>query len=116
MEEKPEEKIGQYLVRLNVMYNARMYLVVTETEHPVNGMDFIAVENAVTALKQELFRQSSLADLEKKFQSDIMNNILNGKVHSIQELRRDSSCLGFLWMLPTVLLRSISDMVQIRLI
>ena len=28
-------------------------LVVTETEHPVNGMDFIAVENAVTALKQE---------------------------------------------------------------
>ena len=27
---KPEEKIGQYLVRLNVMYNARMYLVVTE--------------------------------------------------------------------------------------
>ena len=57
-------------------------------------MDFIAVENAVTALKQELFRQSSLADLEKKFQSDIMNNILNGKVHSIQELRRDSSLLG----------------------
>ena len=94
LEEKPEEKIGQYLVRLNVMYNARMYLVVTETEHPVNGMDFIAVENAVTALKQELFRQSSLADLEKKFQSDIMNNILNGKVHSIQELRRDSSLLG----------------------
>ena len=65
-----------------------------ETEHPVNAMDFIAVENAVTALKQELFRQSSLADLEKKFQSDIMNNILNGKVHLIQELRRDSSLLG----------------------
>ena len=88
------QKIGQYLVRLNVMYNARMYLVITELEHPVSDMDFIAVENAVTALKQELFRQNSLADLEKKFQSDIMNNILNGKVHSIQELRRDSSLLG----------------------
>ena len=92
--EDSQKKIGQYLVRLNVMYNARMYLVITELEHPVSDMDFIAVENAVTALKQELFRQNSLADLEKKFQSDIMNNILNGKVHSIQELRRDSSLLG----------------------
>lgn len=89
-----QQKIGQYLVRLNVMYNARMYLVITEMDHPVSDMDFIAVENAVTALKQELFRQNSLADLEKKFQSDIMNNILNGKVHSIQELRRDSALLG----------------------
>lgn len=94
MLDEEAEKIGQYLVRLNVMYNARMYLVITETDHPVNDMDFIAVENAVTALKQELFRQNSLADLEKKFQSDIMNNILNGKVHSIQELRRNSSLLG----------------------
>ena len=92
--EDSQKKIGQYLVRLNVMYNARMYLVITELEHPGSDMDFIAVENAVTALKQELFRQNSLADLEKKFQSDIMNNILNGKVHSIQELRRDSSLLG----------------------
>ena len=90
MLDEEAEKIGQYLVRLNVMYNARMYLVITETDHPVNDMDFIAVENAVTALKQELFRQNSLADLEKKFQS----NILNGKVHSIQELRRNSSLLG----------------------
>lgn len=94
MLDEEAEKTGQYLVRLNVMYNARMYLVITETDHPVNDMDFIAVENAVTALKQELFRQNSLADLEKKFQSDIMNNILNGKVHSIQELRRNSSLLG----------------------
>lgn len=91
-EERPLH--GQYIVRLNVMYNAKMYLVITELNQNLNDMDFIAIENAVTALKQELFRQHSIADLEKKFQNDIMNNILNGKFHSVQELQRDAKLLG----------------------
>lgn len=63
--EETNEMCGQYLVRLNVMYNARMYLVITELNESLGSMDYIAVENAVTALKQELFRQHSLVDLEK---------------------------------------------------
>lgn len=85
---------NQYLVRLNVMYNARMYLAITECNNPMKSMDYIAVENAVTALKQELFRQQSIGELEKKFQNDVMNNLLNGKIHSRQELMRDLKLLG----------------------
>lgn len=89
-----EEVYGQYIVQLNVMYNVRMYLTITETNANLSTMDYIAIENAVTALKLEMFRQHSIADLEKKFQNDIVNNILNGKVHSTQELQRDIKLLG----------------------
>ena len=89
-----EKEYRQYLVRLNVMYNAKMYLVITECGSPLTDMDYIAVENAVTALRQELFRQQSITELEKKFQNDVMNNILNGKLNSRQELQRDIRLLG----------------------
>lgn len=89
-----EQVYGQHIVRLNVMYNAKMYLAITEMNAKLGVMDYIAIENAVTALKLELFRQHSIADLEKKFQNDIVNNILNGKVHSTQELQREIKLLG----------------------
>lgn len=84
----------QYLVKLKVMYNMKMYLVVTTLNNPMSSMDYIAIENAVTALKQELFRQQSIGELEKKFQNDIMNNLLNGKVRSNQEILKDIHMLG----------------------
>lgn len=92
---KNDEKLyRQSLVRLNVMYNVTMYLAITECNSPLGDMDYIAIENAVTALRQELFRQQSIAELEKKFQNDIINNILNGKINSRQELQRDIRLLG----------------------
>lgn len=84
----------QYLVRLNLMYNKRMYLAVTALHNPFGSMEQIAVENALTALKQELFRQHTIEEVERKFQSDIMNNILNGKVRPGDELQKDIKLLG----------------------
>ena len=46
------------------------------------------------ALQFELVRQYSVAELEKKFQNDIMHNILNGKIDSISELQKNTSLLG----------------------
>ena len=94
LSEEHEQPCNQYIVRLNLMYNVKLYLVVTECNSPIDSMAHIAIENGVTALKHELFRQYSIAELEKKFQSDIWNNILNGKVNTLQELRRSTKILG----------------------
>lgn len=84
----------QYLVKLKVMYNRKMYLAVTASRNLFGDMDDIAVENAVTALRQELFRQHSIEELEEKFQNDSMNHILSGKIHSRQDVERDIKLLG----------------------
>ena len=94
LDEGDEETCEQYLVKWRAMYNRSMYLVVTALDSPLGDMDDIAIENAVTALRQELFRQHSVEELEEKFQNDIITQLLIGKIHSMQELERAIGHLG----------------------
>lgn len=84
----------QYLVKWRITYNRGMYLAVTASRSPFGEMDEITVENAVTALRQELFRQHMVAELEEKFRNDIITQLLNGEKHSKQELGQAVRHLG----------------------
>lgn len=84
----------QYIVKWRIMYNRRVYLVITASKSPFGDTDDIAIENAVTALKQEMFRQHSVEELEEKFQNDIITQILNGNIHTRKELEREVKHLG----------------------
>ncbi|MEY8482073.1 PucR family transcriptional regulator ligand-binding domain-containing protein [Lachnospiraceae bacterium 48-21] len=92
-DEKPKV-CYQYIVKWRIMYNRRVYLVITASNSQFGDMDDIAVENAVTALKQEMFRQHTVEELEEKFQNDIITQILNGNFHSRKELEREVKRLG----------------------
>lgn len=84
----------QYIVKVKLNLRERLYLVITEMNDPFDIMDVIATESAIWALQFELVRQYSVTELEKKFQNDIMHNILNGKIDSISELQKNTSLLG----------------------
>ena len=84
----------QYIIKVKLNIRERLYLVITDRNEPFDVMDSIAAESAVWALQFELVRQYSVAELEKKFQNDIMHNILNGKIDSISELQKNTSLLG----------------------
>ncbi len=84
----------QYIVKVKLNLRERLYLVITEEEDSFDVMDAIATESAIWALQFELVRQYSVTELEKKFQNDIMHNILNGKIDSISELQKNTSLLG----------------------
>lgn len=84
----------QYIIKVKLNIRERLYLVITAKNEPFDVMDSIAAESAVWALQFELVRQYSVAELEKKFQNDIMHNILNGKIDSISELQKNTSLLG----------------------
>lgn len=91
---KQEGEYTQYLIQLKVSSGVKMYLVVTELNRTLDMMDCIAIENAITALQYEFSRQYAVTELEKKFQNDIMHNILNGKVHSVEVLKKSTNLLG----------------------
>ena len=88
------ENRQQYIVKVKLNLRERLYLVITEEEDSFDVMDAIATESAIWALQFELVRQYSVTELEKKFQNDIMHNILNGKIDSISELQKNTSLLG----------------------
>lgn len=84
----------QYLVRIITNYHEKIYVVVTEKNQTFSMMDCIAVESAINALQFELARKYSIGEVERKFQNDIMHNLLNGKIHSSEELQKHTRLLG----------------------
>ena len=91
---RQEGEEPQCLKQVKMSFREKIYLVVTERNQALDVMDFIAAESAITALRFEFSRQYAVTELEKKFQNDIMHNILNGKIHSIGELQKNTTLLG----------------------
>ena len=91
---RQEGEEPQCLIQVKMSFREKIYLVVTERNQALDVMDFIAAESAITALCFEFSRQYAVTELEKKFQNDIMHNILNGKIHSIGELQKNTTLLG----------------------
>ncbi|MEG2016998.1 MAG: PucR family transcriptional regulator ligand-binding domain-containing protein [Clostridium sp.] len=89
---KGEERI-QYLIYLNITMDIKRYLVITEINRAIDTMDYIAIENAITEVLHECSRQNSILELEKKFQNDIIYNLLNGKIHSKDQLLKSTNLL-----------------------
>nr|WP_317450134.1 PucR family transcriptional regulator ligand-binding domain-containing protein [uncultured Sellimonas sp.] len=90
---KQKGEFVQYIVRVSMNVGIQMYLVVTEKVSSFTKMDCIAIENAIVALQYEFSRQFAIEELEKKFQNDILNNILNDKVTSEAELEKSAGLL-----------------------
>ena len=91
---RQEGEEPQCLIQVKMSFREKIYLVVTERNQALDVMDCIAAESAFTALRFEFSRQYAVTELEKKFQNDIMHNILNGKIHSIGELQKNTTLLG----------------------
>ncbi|QOV19727.1 PucR family transcriptional regulator ligand-binding domain-containing protein [Blautia liquoris] len=90
---KQEDEHNRYIVEINLNVGLRMYLVVTEMMSTFSLMDCIALENAIIALQYEFSRIFAVSELEKKFQNDLLHNILSGNIESIEELKKSSSLL-----------------------
>lgn len=90
---KQEDEHIRYIIEINLNVGIKMYLVVTEIISKFSLMDCIAVENAIIALQYEFARTFAVSELEKKFQNDILHNILSGNIESIDELKKSSNLL-----------------------
>lgn len=89
-----EGEYKQYIVKIQLNAGGlKMYLVVTEKHSHFTAMDCIAIENALVALQYEFSREFAVEELEKKFQNDVLNNILNGKITSDTELEKNARLL-----------------------
>lgn len=86
--------LTQYVIKIQLNVGVRMYLVVTEKLKDFTLMDCIAIENAIIALQYEFSRSFAVSELEKKFQNDILHDILTGNVKSIDELKKNTKLLG----------------------
>lgn len=93
MEQK--EKIGhQIVVPIETINHIKTYLLIGEMNKPLEELDFIAVENAATSLSLELVKRFAVAEVDKRFKNDLLEQLIEGKLPS-NILYQDANLIGW---------------------
>ncbi|MFF2446696.1 PucR family transcriptional regulator [Neobacillus sp. NPDC058068] len=89
------QKGYQIVVPVETINHIKTYLLIGEMNKPLEELDFIAVENAATALSLELVKQFAVAEVDKKFKNDLIGEIIEGKYQSKVTLYQNANLVGW---------------------
>lgn len=92
---EPNEGIGhQIVVPIETINHIKTYLLIGEMNKPLEELNFIAVENAATALSLEFVKKFAVAEVNKRFKNDLLEQLIEGKVPS-NILYQDANLIGW---------------------
>jgi len=90
----PSKKYEQLIAHVRDYHKQKVYMAVSYVNQKFNSLDIIAVENAMFAVKELLIRQQIMEGTEQKYQDNIWNNILYGKIKLPNELDKAAENLN----------------------
>ncbi|WP_066289991.1 PucR family transcriptional regulator [Bacillus sp. FJAT-29937] len=85
----------QIVVPIETLHHVKTYLLIGEMNKSLQELDLIAVENAATSLSLELVKQFAVAEVEKKFKNDLIDELISGKIHSLQSIHEKANVIGW---------------------
>lgn len=83
----------QYVVKIDVLSEVEIYIAITEENRKLTELDYMAIENAIINLQYGFLSEFAQNELKKKYQRDIIHNILNGLL-SPKEMVEAAAGLG----------------------
>ncbi|WP_229740632.1 PucR family transcriptional regulator [Ornithinibacillus halotolerans] len=90
-----EQKCEQIVVTIETINHIKMHLIISELNKEVTSFDFIAIENAVTALSLGLVKKFAIAEVEQKFKDDLIDDLISGKKQSLHTLQDRANVINF---------------------
>ena len=75
----------EYIQKINIINNCHYYLVITEVNEPLNELDFITLDNTITALFYLLTQDVTKREMETKYYRDLRYRLLNGSMSNAEE-------------------------------
>lgn len=75
----------EYIQQINILNYYNYYLVVTEANEPLDELDFVALDNIITALFYLLAQDVTKRKLEIKYYRDLRYRLLNGSMSDSEE-------------------------------
>ncbi|WP_432360980.1 PucR family transcriptional regulator [Sporosarcina sp. UB5] len=85
----------QIVVPIETINHNKMYLLIGEITKSLGELDLIAVENAAISLSLELVKQFAVAEVEKKYKNDVIEELISGKVQSINAIYEKANMIGW---------------------
>lgn len=83
----------QYVVKFSILSEVEIYITITEENRELTELDYMAIENAIINLQYGFLSEFAQNEVKKKYQRDIIHNILNGLLSS-KEMTEAAAQLG----------------------
>ena len=83
----------QYAVKFAILSEVEIYITITEENRELTELDYMAIENAIINLQYGFLSEFAQDEVKKKYQRDIVHNILNGLLSS-KEMTEAAAQLG----------------------
>ena len=83
----------QYVVKFAILNEMEIYITITEENRELTELDYMAIENAIINLQYGFLSEFAQDEVKKKYQRDIIQNILNGLLSS-KEMTEAAAQLG----------------------
>ena len=83
----------QYVVKFAILSEMEIYITITEENRELTELDYMAIENAIINLQYGFLSEFAQDEVKKKYQRDIIHNILNGLLSS-KEMTEAAAQLG----------------------
>ena len=83
----------QYVVKFAILSEVEIYITITEENRELTELDYMAIENAIINLQYGFLSEFAQDEMKKKYQRDIVHNILNGLLSS-KEMTEAAAQLG----------------------
>ncbi|OCA85846.1 hypothetical protein A8F94_13335 [Bacillus sp. FJAT-27225] len=91
-----ENMIGhQIVVPIETLNHNKKYLLIGEMNKSLGELDLIAVENAATSLSLEFVKQFAVAEVEKKYKIDLIEELISGNIHSMEAIYEKANLIGW---------------------
>ncbi len=88
-----KESCVQYVVKFTILSEVEIYITITEENRELTELDYMAIENAIINLQYGFLSEFAQDEVKKKYQRDIVHNILNGLLSS-KEMIEAAAQLG----------------------
>ena len=83
----------QYVVKFAILNEVEIYITITEENRELTELDYMAIENAIINLQYGFLSEFAQNEVKKKYQRDLIHNILNGLLSS-KEMTEAAAQLG----------------------
>lgn len=94
LENVEDIEVNQIIVPVTTINNLKIYLKIYELYRELKELDYITIEHAVTVISFDLVKQFSISQVEKRFESDLIDDLINDKVRNDEELYQKANYIG----------------------
>lgn len=90
-----DRECEQIMIPITTVNQTKVMLVISAIHSGFNDFDFIAIENAATALSLNLAKKIAISEVEKKYKNEIIDDLLSGDIKDEDDIAERADNIKF---------------------